>query len=125
MPFTAIFHFECDICGKTEDKLRSFGEKLRVTKEGQGTFNLRPFFHWRIMELCFDRRYEMIGPHNEDMLTFKYAVCSDDCRKRMDCVLANVSEEYHFVIQKKLEKTLAEERLNRTSYKAIYERDKK
>jgi hypothetical protein len=104
--FKATFDFECDICGKKETFPRHYGEKLRVTKEGKGTFNLRPFFSWEIMELCFDRRYEMIGPHNEDMLTFKYAVCGETCHKKMDAKLANVSEAFHQKIEKALEKEI-------------------
>jgi len=104
--FKATFDFECDICGKKETMHRSYGDKLRVTKEGQGTFNLRPFFSWKIMELCFDRRYEMIGPHNEDMLTFKYAVCSEQCHKKLDSKLADVSSQFHQKIEDALKKEL-------------------
>lgn len=101
---TPLFISNAIFAEKKEDKPRRYGDKLRVKEDGSGTFNLRPFFSWHIMELCFDRRYEMIGPHKEDMLTFKFAVCGPECHKKMDSKLADIQSSHWNEVEKSLQK---------------------
>lgn len=50
----------------------------------------------------------MTGPHQVDMLTFKYAVCGDSCETALDYMLVDMIEKYHPLIEEDLTKALAD-----------------